>query len=145
MTAGERTFAVVEDYTRYYKGVDDQIPVTIEAGGTTQRDYYFLPDKVWADIDYRTDYGQALYVTGQTEYLGNWQEAKKLGYRDSTNTWILRDRLPIGAECKIVRGDWTDDEWISTDGVDWQQGPNQVIEATGGSYPGGRLETTPQF
>lgn len=143
--AGQRSLVVRNQFTRYYDATDRGIEVDIEADATTEFDYYFLPDPIRVVTDYQTEFGKALYLTGETEYLGNWQEATKLTYNDSVGQWVLQEQLPVGAEYKLVRADWTDQETISTAGVDWEVGENRVLPDRSGSLPYAYEEVSPTF
>lgn len=142
--AGERTLSIFNRYTRYY-GVKDQLEVNVDAGERTEITYDFIPNRFRISADTQVEFGKALYVTGQTEFLGNWQRARKMGYNSSREWWALMDQLPVGAEFKIVRADWSEDDWIPTDNVDWERGSNRVIQE---ESPFGRfipITTSPTF
>lgn len=142
--AGQRELTVSIKWHRYYAGYDEGIPVEIAPDETTVFEYDFLPSLAWLYADYQTEYGNALYVTGESEYLGNWNQARKLTNTGNGDLWQWKERLPAGAEFKFVRDDWTDQRWISTDDVDWERGYNRVLDG-GLGYPGSFVKDTPQF
>lgn len=73
-----------------------------------------------------TEFGEAAYITGNTDSLGNWETAYKM-YPQSSY-WKYGAELPVGTEYKIVKDAWVDEVVISTDGVNWETGPNNVVE-----------------
>lgn len=101
---------------------------TIEAG--KQTDFYEALVTTRATIIANADagWGNALYITGETELLGNWQTAYRMN-AVSGNEWSYFDRLPRDIEYKIVRGPWVEgvDE-ISTNDAQWEYGSNHSVE-----------------
>lgn len=73
-----------------------------------------------------TEVGEAAYITGSTDSLGNWETAYKM-YPQSSY-WKHETELPVGTEYKIVKDGWVDGVEISTDGVTWETGENNVVE-----------------
>lgn len=145
MEAGQRELTVRVKWHRYYDGKDEGIPVEIEPNETTTLEYDFLPSLAWLYARHQTEYGKALYVTGDSEYLGNWEQARRMSNTGKYGAlWQWKERLPAGAEFKFVRADWTDATWISTDDVDWELGFNRVIEG-GLGYPGSYVKESPEF
>lgn len=74
-----------------------------------------------------TEIGEAAYITGDIDALGNWETAYKM-YPQSSY-WKHETELPVGTEYKIVKDDWIDGVEISTEGVTWETGENHVVEA----------------
>lgn len=102
------------------------VPVTVEAGETAVLEAHMAPETAEITAHATTEWGEALYVTGQTEFLGNWESAYKMTPEDGV--WTFEDNLPLGAEYKIVKDDWVDAGTISTGDVTWETGPNHTIE-----------------
>jgi len=73
-----------------------------------------------------TEVGEAAYITGDIEALGNWETAYKM-YPQSSY-WKHETELPVGTEYKIVKDEWVDGVEVSTDGVTWETGENHVVE-----------------
>ena len=73
-----------------------------------------------------TEVGEAAYITGDIDALGNWETAYKM-YPQSSY-WKHETELPVGTEYKIVKDEWIDGVEISTEGVAWETGENNVVE-----------------
>ena len=103
--------------------------VTVSSTPATM-DIHVAPTEAQITANYNTGYGNALYITGETSYLGNWQTAYKLTSY-SAATWLFQRNLPIGAEFKVILAPWVAGDTISTSaaGVKWMKGNNQVITA----------------
>ncbi len=78
---------------------------------------------------YDAGWGNAIYVTGETSYLGNWQTAYKATYSSYDNSWDYQQNLPLGAQFKLIVAPWVagDSIPVSSPGVRWEQGNNQVV------------------
>jgi hypothetical protein len=120
------------------------IEVEVSEGGTTSLEVDIAPETVDIIADVDVGYGNAVYVTGETEFLGNWETATKLSYDTYYDDWRLTDNVPLYAEFKLVREEWVDGLTISTDGVDWETGSNHTIEDPG-YYFKSVNEVTPTF
>jgi hypothetical protein len=104
--------------------------VTVVAGQTVSFDIHVAPTQVNITANYQTPWGKALYITGSTDYLGNWGTAYKMTISNQAgDAWKYYTNLPIGAEFKVVLADWVEGNSISTSGVQWEQGSNHVIPA----------------
>lgn len=90
-------------------------------------------------------YGKAVYVTGEGEYLGNWQRATRLNILPD-GRWELLKNLPVGASYKLLVADWTDAStlWLEGQKVSWQAGPNQQIPPLKDYYEV-VIEASPRF
>ncbi len=99
-------------------------------------EFHIAPQTVSITADYETSYGQALYITGESSYLGDWQTASKLTYNQRLGRWQFNRNLPLGARFKLLLADWTDDEVIDLSQMDvtWQQGTDLKIVKTNGYY-----------
>jgi hypothetical protein len=108
-------------------------------------DIHVAPTEVQITANYDTGYGNALYITGETSYLGNWQTAYKLS-NTAAATWFFQRNLPIGAEYKLILAPWVSGSSISTSapGVQWMAGNNQVIPAPV-NYYASQVSVYPSF
>lgn len=88
-------------------------------------------------------FGNALYITGATDYLGGWSTAYKMHYDSSRGCWSFSKALPIGLPFKIVKAAWTDADQISTAAVVWEQGADRVVPQPG--YYQVNITAYPQF
>jgi hypothetical protein len=106
---------------------------------------HVAPTQVHITTRYDAGYGNALYVTGETDYLGNWQVAYKLGY-DTYQGWSYQRDLPLGAQFKLILAPWVDSGSIAVGsaGVRWEQGDNHVITPPYQDYET-RLDLSPTF
>jgi len=83
--------------------------------------------QIWSSYD--AGWGNALYVTGETDYLGHWATAYKLRWDPYQSRWLYQQDLPLGAQFKLILAPWVDGDSISVTsaGVQWEQGYNHVI------------------
>ncbi len=90
-------------------------------------------------------YGKAVYITGESDYLGNWRQATRLNILPD-GRWELLKNLPIGASYKLLVADWTDNStlWLEGQKVNWEAGPNQQIPPLQNYYEL-VIEATPRF
>lgn len=72
-------------------------------------------------------FGNAVYITGAGEELGNWVAAKKMTYNSDKNVWEIALNLIEGTEFKIVKGQWQDTDTIPTSAVIWEKGNNREV------------------
>ena len=89
---------------------------------------HVIPNTVEIETSYSAGFGNAIYVTGETSALGNWQTAYKASYNSSS--WTLQQNdIPAGAQFKLILAPWVAGNSIpvSVAGVKWQSGPNQVV------------------
>jgi hypothetical protein len=95
----------------------------------TTLDIHVAPTEVQIWSTYDVGWGNALYVTGESDYLGNWTTAYKLGWQSYQSRWLYQQDLPIGAQFKLIVAPWTDGDSLSVHaaGVKWEQGDNHVI------------------
>lgn len=114
------------------------IGVEIRAGETTTIEAHLAPKTVTIYANDATEYGEALYVTGETDYLGNWETAYKMLPAHSSY-WKFEANLPVGAEYRIGKTDWIDQVTISTDDLTMEKRPradgaNRTIDDGEGYY-----------
>ena len=95
----------------------------------TTLDIHVAPTQVDIWSTYDAGWGNALYVTGESAYLGNWATAYKLSYDQYQNRWLYQQDLPLGAQFKLILAPWVDGDSIpvTSPGVRWEQGYNDVI------------------
>jgi hypothetical protein len=118
--------------------------VEVVANQSTAPAIHLAPVTVRISAYYDAGMGQALYVTGASSYLGNWQTAIKMTYDPNAKAWILERNLPLHAPFKIVKAKWSDDEQISCSSVQWEKGHNRTIPAPQGYYKS-IVNAYPQF
>jgi hypothetical protein len=95
---------------------------------------HVFPNTVEIQTSYDAGLGNAIYVTGETSTLGNWQTATKATYNGASNSWILRENIPQGAQFKLILAPWVTGSSIpvSASGVQWDNGDNDTVPA--GTY-----------
>jgi len=76
-------------------------------------------------------WGNAYYITGQTDELGNWSKAYKMTY--TGDKWSFNGYIAKFAEFKIIKAQWVDGNSITIENtnVQWEQGYNHVIQNAG--------------
>lgn len=106
---------------------------------TQSRDNVFrlhvAPTTVRISSQTQLPYGKALYVTGDGDYLGNWQVATRLNLLPD-GRWEYLKNVPVGASYKLLVADWTDSStlWIGGQSVSWELGPNHQIPPLSNYY-----------
>lgn len=95
----------------------------------TTLDIHVAPTQVDIWSTYDAGWGNALYVTGESDYLGNWTTAHRLNYEPYQNRWLYQQDLPLGAQFKLILAPWVDGDSIpvTSPGARWEQGYNHVI------------------
>lgn len=74
-------------------------------------------------VNYDCGFGNALYITGESEYLGSWQKAYKLSVAsDCGKLWAFKGfksiQLKSGIEFKILIYKWVDEDNIVINNID---------------------------
>jgi hypothetical protein len=71
-------------------------------------------------VNYDCGFGNALYITGESEYLGSWQKAYKLSVAsDCGKLWAFKSiQLKSGIEFKILIYKWVDEDNIVINNID---------------------------
>jgi len=110
------------------------VVVDVAEGATTEVTIHLAPTSVQIRAYYSTGWGNALYLTGASDYLGNWQKAIRLEYDSRFNAWTFDGNLPLWLPFKVVMAPWSDAREISTLNVRWEQGPNHVVTPPSGYY-----------
>lgn len=89
---------------------------------------HVVPDTLSIETSYGAGWGNAIYVTGETASLGNWQTAYKATYDPSTSMWRYTGAVPAGAQLKLLLAPWVDAGSIpvGSSHVSWEVGPNHV-------------------
>ncbi len=107
---------------------------------------HVAPTTVQIATAYDAGMGNAIYVTGETSYLGNWTTAYKLTYQPYNNTWTFTKNLPLGAQFKLILAPWVDGDSISVSSADvkWASGNNDVVTPPYQNYMS-VLTITPSF
>jgi hypothetical protein len=107
---------------------------------------HVAPNSVEIQANFNAGYGNALYITGETSYLGNWNTAYKAYFNSTLSAWTYSANLPIGAQYKFLLAPWVSGSSIAVTsaGVHWQQGANDVVTL---STPGPVVnnDVTPSF
>jgi hypothetical protein len=106
--------------------------VNVIEGSIIDAKLHMAPTQVVVRAYYDTGVGRALYITGASDYLGNWKTASRMDW--SGNSWGYQSNLPMGVPFKIVMAPWSDDRTISTSGVTWEKGSNRIVTPPNGSY-----------
>jgi hypothetical protein len=104
---------------------------------------HVIPDTIDLQVSYAAGLGNAIYVTGETSSLGDWTTAYKATYNGAFGGWQFSRQVPAGAQYKLILAPWVDGSSIpvSSAGVVWQSGSNQVAPAVYFSV----LDLSPSF
>jgi|GEM_PF-3371204 len=104
------------------------------------------PTFVRISSKHKTAFGKALYITGESDYLGQWKLATKLDFNAQNGNWELARHLPLGARFKLLEADWVESTtWrIDSSKVRWEKGGNQEIPQPNGYYEV-VIQADPQF
>ena len=106
----------------------DLLPVTV---GVTPASLvvHVAPTAVQILVPYDAGYGNALYITGETGYLGAWTTATKLTVDTTNGTWVFQKNLQLGAQFKLLLAPWVSGTTIpvASPGVRWAAGNNDVV------------------
>lgn len=106
--------------------------LSVIEGSIIDAELHMAPTQVVVRAYYDTGMGRALYITGASDYLGNWETASRMDW--SGDSWGYQNNLPMGLPFKIVMAPWSDDRTISTSGVTWEKGSNRTVTPPSGSY-----------
>ncbi|MGO8996989.1 MAG: DUF6209 family protein [Polyangiaceae bacterium] len=122
-------------------GSDDNTVTVTDTPGTLV--IHVIPDTLDLQVAYAAGVGNAIYVTGETSGLGSWTTAYKATYNSSFGGWQFTSQIPAGAQFKLILAPWVDGSSIpvSSAGVEWQSGNNQVAPAVHFSV----LNVSPSF
>jgi hypothetical protein len=93
---------------------------------------HVVPDVLSLETSYDAGFGNAIYVTGETNALGNWKTAYKTSYNPSIGSWQYTASVLAGAQFKLVLAPWVDGTSIDLGSthVSWESGPNHVAPAS---------------
>ncbi len=117
--------------------------VTVEANQTNNVEIRTAPTLVSVNAYAEAGFGNALYITGDTSYLGQWSQAYKMDYDNTRGCWTFSKYLPIGLPFKIVKAPWVDGDSIPTAGVIWESGSDRVVPNP--SYIDVSITANPRF
>jgi len=120
------------------------MPLSIEAGSFVSTELHMAPTTVYIHAHYDAGMGRALYITGASDYLGNWEQATRMTYNGGIGAWTYERNLPMGAPFKIVMAPWSDEVSIPTDAVQWEQGSNHTVTPPSG-YVSSDIAVYPSF
>lgn len=124
----------------------NSITLDIAAGKITKKDVHYAPINMYITARYNTGTGYALYITGATDYLGNWSTATKMTYDSAKNAWVYNNKLPVHLPFKIVKAQWVDGSTISTSQAEWESGSNhECFSNQYVGYDGYGIDFTPIF
>ena len=105
---------------------------------------HVVANTVIVHVSYDAGYGNAIYVTGETSWLGNWKTAFKANPVGAE--WTYQTTIPVGAQLKVIVAPWVAGNSIpvTAAGVRWEKGSNHVVTTTYGG-PSVDVDVTPTF
>jgi len=133
LPAGD-TYLTMMVMTGSHSMASGEVYVTVVAGQTIQAALHMSSLPVVINAYYDLGMGNALYITGASDYLGNWRTAYKMSYSPWNGAWTFSKNLPVGLPFKVVRGPWVDGATISTSQVAWENGPDRIVTRPQYSY-----------
>jgi len=141
--AGEQTLSAML-MTSSHSMASGSMALTVEAGSFVSTSLHIAPLTVVVTAHFDAGWNNALYVTGASDYLGNWKQASRMTYDPGRGVWVMQGNLPVGLPFKLVLAPWSDSATISTSGVKWEKGPNRVVTPPQGYYQT-ELDAYPTF
>jgi hypothetical protein len=118
--------------------------VDVAAGSFVSQEMHFAPLSVVIRAHYDAGMGNALYITGASDYAGNWQTATRMSYDPSNNVWHFYGNLPQGLPFKLVRGPWVEEGTISTSQTTWESGADHTVDPAS-AYATSWMDIWPTF
>lgn len=143
LPAGEQALSLMV-MTSSHSMASSALTVSVLAGEVVHADAHIAPTTVVIRAHHDVGMGRALYVTGASDYLGDWTTAKKMSFVASGNYWALNGNLPIGLPFKIVRGPWVDEPTIDVSLVEWERGDDHTVPPPYG-YVTSEIDVWPAF
>jgi hypothetical protein len=131
LTVGDHSIGVMMMTTDESMFSSDGNEVTVTSTPSTLV-VHVVPDTLSLETSYGAGFGNAIYVTGETSSLGNWQTAYKATYNPSTANWQYTGQVPAGAQYKLLLAPWVNGSSIAVGStqVSWETGPNRVAPAS---------------
>jgi len=131
--AGEQTLSAML-MTSSHSMASASTTLTVQAGEFVGRRLHMAPLEVLVHAHCDAGWGNAVYITGASEYLGDWKQATRMDYDSSRGAWVFHRNLPVGLPFKLVLAPWSDGAVISTNGVKWEKGSNRTVTPPQGYY-----------
>lgn len=141
--AGDQTLSAML-MTSSHSMASASMGVKVEAGSFLSTSLHMAPLTVVVTAHYEAGWNNALYVTGASDYLGNWKQASRMSYDQSRGAWVMQQNLPVGLPFKIVLAPWSDAGSISTSNVKWEKGADRIVTPPQGYYQT-ELDAYPSF
>jgi len=141
--AGEQLFGLMT-MTSSHSMTSSSVTVNVEAGKLVRAEAHVVANSVSIRVHHDAGMGNAIYLTGASDYLGNWTRAVRLNYVEGLGYWSFYGNLPVGLPFKIVRGPWVDEPTIDISRVQWELGDNRTVAAPSG-YVSTEMDLWPAF
>lgn len=122
--------------------ISKALPFTVEAGSSKTVVIAASLEPALIKAQYQTQPGEALFITGQGELLGDWKNAERMQYLNGE--WVYQGYLPQGLAFKVVLAKDSGVGTISTQGVGWEQGANHILSRVPGR-PANEASIKPSF
>jgi Ankyrin repeats (many copies)/Starch binding domain len=96
----------------------------------------------------RVEHGQALFISGSSDSLGEWKSAIRMEYKD--DHWEFKGPVPLGSEFKLLIGRYDGKERRPVGCLKWEQDSNRTldslsIEITYANFTSNEDSTTSEF
>lgn len=143
VAAGEQLFGLMT-MTSSHSMTWGSVTASVQAGQLVRAEAHLVANSVSMRVHHDAGMGNALYITGASDYLGDWTRGLRLDYVEGAGYWSFYGNLPIGLPFKIVRGPWVDEPTIDLSRVQWELGDNRAVTAPNG-YVSSEMEIWPAF
>ncbi|MGI5860903.1 MAG: hypothetical protein ACOX6T_02480 [Myxococcales bacterium] len=141
--AGEHLISLVK-MTSSHSMTSGSLSLVVEAGELARAEAHLAPVTVVVRARCDVGMGRALYITGASDYLGDWRTARRMTFNAAGGYWSFQDNLPVGLPFKIVRGPWSDEPTIDVSQVEWEIGDNHIVPPPYG-YVTSEIDIWPAF
>ena len=143
LPAGEQALGLMV-MTSSHSMASSMVTVAAEAGQVVQAEAHIAPITAVVRAHHDAGLGRALYLTGASDYLGDWSTASRMTYDAQGGYWSFQANLPIGLPFKIVRGPWVDAPSIDVALVEFESGGNHAVPPPHG-YVTSEIDLWPSF
>lgn len=118
--------------------------VVVVARANVRTELHLAPTTVAIRAHADVGFGQAVYVSGATSYLGEWKTATRLTWDGASRQWTMVQNLPMGVPYKLLVGPWLAAPTVPVTQLRWEQGGDRIVTPPNGSYQS-NLEAWPVF
>lgn len=145
ITSGAHTVSIAY-MTGSHSFYSSTFGLNVVKGQTQDKTVHIVTTNVYFEVTANVGMGNAVYITGATDWLGNWSKAYKMTYDTTKGVWTFNGKIPYNTPFKVVKAAWTTASEISTAGVTWEKGDNHAAYSDSWvGYDGRLVKITPVF